>query len=469
MYKEFYQFDFLPFNMSPDPRFYFNSKGHNKAYSYMQYGLSQGEGFIVVTGDIGTGKTTIVKHLIDELDLNTFIVKQLVTTYIDGSDLLEMVCESFDIASEGMTKAARINKLDQYLKYAYQKNKRVILIIDEVQNLPMKTVEELRMLSNFQLDNKPLIQSFLVGQKEFIPTLKSNSLEQLRQRVIASCHLGPLNAEETKEYIQYRISTAGRAQDDLFDNETYYLIHEFTEGVPRRINVFCDRILLFGYLEEINWFTIEHINQVADELDNELTTPVTRKNLNGDKDDTSEPFLNTINNNLDTSNEIISDVPDRTNNDLGKQLTLETIENQPEQEPGSVFDSFDEYPATEQVNTKTEDKQIIDKKTLEETTGINKANNSSANVPNDVSSRAKINRNIFTQKEIKTTWENKIHDIKKNSVSPGSGNSDSENSKGVQKFANNEHSSISDDHHQQKQSSLAPEPGENRSNDLNNE
>ncbi len=130
------------------------------------------------------------------------------------------------------------------------------------------------MLSNFQIDNKPLIQSFLVGQKEFIKTLQHKDMEQLRQRVIASSHLGPLKQEETKLYINYRLKEAGWTGGELFDAQAIDLIHDLTEGVPRRINVFCDRILLFGYLEEIKFFTPEHIKIVADELADEITSPI---------------------------------------------------------------------------------------------------------------------------------------------------------------------------------------------------
>ena len=276
MYKDFYQLKTLPFTMSPDPRFFFASKGHKRALSYLQYGLTQGEGFIVITGDIGTGKTTIVKNLLKKLDPKTFIARQLVTTYLEGQDLIEMLCESFDLPSSGLTKANLLNQLQKYFIQSYRQNKRIVLIVDEVQNLPAKTVEELRMLSNFQLDNKSLIQSFLVGQKEFIATLQGENMEQLRQRVIASTHLGPLKQQETQQYINYRLKQSGWSGSDLFNEHAYLLIHELTEGVPRRINVFCDRILLFGYLEEVDFFTEEHINLVADELSTEITSPVKR-------------------------------------------------------------------------------------------------------------------------------------------------------------------------------------------------
>lgn len=278
MYKDYYKLTHNPFQMTPDPRVFFASKGHKRALSYLQYGLSQGEGFIVITGDIGTGKTTIVKNLIAGLDHQTYIAKELVTTHLEEHDLMEMICESFELISKGLSKAALLNQFKAFLNSANKLGRRVVLVVDEVQNLPAKTVEELRMLSNFQVDNKPLIQSFLVGQKEFIKTLQHENMEQLRQRVIASCHLGPLKADETKYYIKYRLTESGWHGGELFDEQALHLIHELTEGVPRRINVFCDRILLFGYLEEIDFFTQQHIKIVADELADEITSPIKAEN-----------------------------------------------------------------------------------------------------------------------------------------------------------------------------------------------
>jgi len=277
MYKEYYNLHRNPFQMTPDPSIFFASTGHKRALSYLQYGLSQGEGFIVITGDIGTGKTTIVKNLIAGLDQRTYIAKELVTTHLEGHDLMEMICESFELISKGLSKAALLNQFKAFLASAHKLNRRVVLVVDEVQNLPVKTIEALRMLSNFQVNNKPLIQSFLVGQKEFVDTLKLDSMEQLRQRVIASCHLGPLKPDETKFYINYRLKEAGWSGTELINDDAMQIIHELTEGVPRRINVFCDRILLFGYLEEVNFFTPEHITIVAEELASEITSPLKAK------------------------------------------------------------------------------------------------------------------------------------------------------------------------------------------------
>ncbi len=274
MYKKYYKLNKNPFQITPDQEVFFASKGHKKALSYLQYGLSQGEGFIVITGDIGTGKTTIVKNLIAGLDAKTHIAKQIVTTNLEEQDLMEMVCETFDLMSKGLTKAALLNQFQAFLISAHKLGRRVVLIVDEVQNLPAKTVEELRMLSNFQVENRPLMQSFLVGQKEFVATLQGEDMEQLRQRVIASCHLSPLKREETKDYINYRLDSSGWTGGDLFDAQAFELIYGLTDGVPRRINVFCDRILLFGFLEEISFFAAKHIKLVANELADEITSPI---------------------------------------------------------------------------------------------------------------------------------------------------------------------------------------------------
>ena len=295
MYKKYYNLHRNPFQMTPDPSIFFASTGHKRALSYLQYGLSQGEGFIVITGDIGTGKTTIVKNLIAGLDQRTYIAKELVTTQLKELDLIEMICESFELISEGLSKAALLNQFKAFLSSANKLGRRVVLVVDEVQNLPIKTIEELRMLSNFQSNNKPLIQSFLVGQKEFVDILQTKELEQLRQRVIASCHLGPLSSDETKFYINYRLAEAGWQGNQLFDDQAMQIIHELTDGVPRRINVFCDRILLFGYLEEVTYFTKEHINIVSDELADEIISPI-----NSEKHERIDEYINTL---QDTYNE----------------------------------------------------------------------------------------------------------------------------------------------------------------------
>ena len=237
----------------------------------MRYGVQQGDGFIVVTGDIGAGKTTLVHTLLSELENEKDIVAaQMVTTQLDPDDLLRMVVEAFGINHEGLSKPAMLKKLESYLRKQSKAGKRVLLIVDEAQNLPVRSLEELRMLSNFQEGNKPLFQSFLLGQEGFRVMLKLDYLEQLRQRVIASYHLGPLSMEETKDYILHRLNLAGWKNDPLFSEEAYPVIYEYTGGIPRRINMLCNRVLLYSSIAELHEINVDDIKRVTQELDEEV-------------------------------------------------------------------------------------------------------------------------------------------------------------------------------------------------------
>ncbi|WP_448565095.1 XrtA/PEP-CTERM system-associated ATPase [Thalassotalea ganghwensis] len=271
MYETYYGFKEKPFQLSPDPRFFFASSHHQRAMSYLQYGLDQGEGFIVVTGPIGTGKTTIARNLLNNISDNSIVAAQLVTTKLSPTELLELVVSEFNIKAKGDSKADLLQAIEEFLIHLNQQGKRALLIVDEAQNLPSETVEELRMLSNFQLDNKPLIQSFLLGQEELKPIIQAPDMEQFRQRIIASAHLKPLSVEEVKEYINHRVQQAGCKKETLFSEEAFSLIHDKTLGVPRKINIFVDRILLFGFLEELEQIDGEAINTVAEEMEVELT------------------------------------------------------------------------------------------------------------------------------------------------------------------------------------------------------
>jgi len=270
MYESFYQLTDKPFPLRPDPRFFFASSCHKRAMSYLQYGIEQGEGFIVITGDIGTGKTTLVQNLFKHLHRDNLLVAQLVTTQLQSEDLLRMVAASFDLEYEGMSKAALLRQFGKFLEKNAWDGKRVLLVVDEVQNIPLESLEELRMLSNFQVANTSVMQTFLLGQKEFNATLNSRSMEQLRQRVIASYQLKSLTLDEVRHYIEHRLSLVGWQGNPSFSSESFDMIHAYTAGVPRRINIFCDRILLYGFLEALN--AIDHmvVRAVIDELQEEI-------------------------------------------------------------------------------------------------------------------------------------------------------------------------------------------------------
>ncbi|MEN8177925.1 MAG: XrtA/PEP-CTERM system-associated ATPase [Pseudomonadota bacterium] len=271
MYDDFYKLDGKPFQLTPDHKFFYNSKGHNRAMAYLRYGLEQGEGFIVITGGIGTGKTTLVRNLFEELPDRNVMAAQLVTTQVDADDMLRMVCASFGLAHEGLNKATLLHNLEAIARARHAEGKKILLVVDEAQNLPARSVEELRMLSNFQVNNKALVQTFLLGQEEFKRTLQSPGMEQFRQRIIASYHLEPLSVEETEKYIKHRLQLVGWDSDPEFQEGVFTLIYEFTGGVPRRINAMCDRMLLFGCLEELHSIDKDVVMSVTEELKQEVS------------------------------------------------------------------------------------------------------------------------------------------------------------------------------------------------------
>jgi len=270
MYESFYKLRAKPFQLNPDPRFFYGSKGHKRAMAYLDYGLSLGEGFIVITGEVGAGKTMLVRNLLKKLEHENIVPAQLVTTQLDADDTLRMVANAFGLAQEGVSKAGLLSSLESFLQSATKQGKRPLLIVDEAQNLTPRAVEELRMLSNFQSGDKPLLQSFLLGQPEFRKTLQSEELLQLRQRVIASYHLGALDASETHAYIIHRLDMVGWQGDPAITDDAFQRIHEYTGGIPRKINTLCDRLMLLGFLSEKHNFDKETVQEVIDDLSQEV-------------------------------------------------------------------------------------------------------------------------------------------------------------------------------------------------------
>ncbi|MEM6707898.1 MAG: XrtA/PEP-CTERM system-associated ATPase [Pseudomonadota bacterium] len=270
MYEDFFGLSAKPFQLSPDASFFYPSKEHRRALSFLEYGLSQADGFIVITGDVGTGKTTLVHTLLNSLDVSELLTATIVTTQLEESDLLELVARNFGLKGPFSTKASLLGELEALFRQQAIHQRRVLLIVDEAQNLPPRSVEELRMLSNFLFDGKPLVQVFLLGQEEFRGTLLSEGFEQLRQRVIATYHLNPLNREETQTYIEHRLRTVGWLDSPVFGEGVFDAIFEFCEGVPRRINNLCDRLLLFAFLEDSLEIQRSMVDSVAEEIGSEF-------------------------------------------------------------------------------------------------------------------------------------------------------------------------------------------------------
>jgi len=249
--------------------------------AYLRYGLEQREGFIVITGPIGTGKTMLVRALFSELENRDVMAAQLVTTQVGPEDMLRMVCASFGLAHEGMNKATLLHNLEVISRTRFAEGKHILLVVDEAQNLPAQSLEELRMLANFQVDGRSLVQSFLLGQEELRRTLQSPQLEQFRQRVIASYNLEPLSREETRAYIEYRLGAVGWQADPTLDDALYERVHELTGGVPRRINSLCDRLFLYGCIEEKHALGLEELEVVQAELEREVGPPRTAASASG--------------------------------------------------------------------------------------------------------------------------------------------------------------------------------------------
>lgn len=276
MYETFYGLSSKPFQLNPDPSFYFGSKQHRRAKAYLEYGVQRNEGFIVITGEIGAGKTTIVRGLLASLDPEKVVAANLVTTQLDAEDTLRMVGAAFGVRVKDAAKAEVLMALEAYLVNQTSQGKRCLLIVDEAQNLTPRAVEELRMLSNFQLGQQALLQTFLVGQPEFRIILQSSTMQQLRQRVTATCHIGPLAMNETQGYIEHRLKCAGGSGRPSFDAVAFETIFKASGGIPRRVNSICDRLLLLGFLGNKDSFGLEEVNEVVSEIQDESAVPFSK-------------------------------------------------------------------------------------------------------------------------------------------------------------------------------------------------
>lgn len=250
MYNNFYGFKESPFNLTPNSRFFFASHKHTEALDSLIYAIDQRKGFVVITGEIGSGKTTVCRTLLNKLDRHTQIAL-ITNTHLNSRDLLMTILEEFEIDYLPGSKSKLLSQLNAYLIDQLERNNNVVLIIDEAQNLKPSVLEEIRMLSNLETETEKLIQIILLGQPELKQKLALSSLEQLRQRVSVYFHLSPLDEEDTRQYIRYRTRVASSSDREYFTPEAYKAIYEFSKGVPRLVNQICDNSFLTGYVEEM--------------------------------------------------------------------------------------------------------------------------------------------------------------------------------------------------------------------------
>ena len=268
MFEDHYGLTARPFALTPDPDLWFESATHRKAMAYLGYGLAQGEGFVVITGEIGSGKTTLIRKVMATLDPDRLRPVALVSTQLGPEDTLRAVAGELGVAAAD--KAALIGGIERALHAEAREGRRVLLVVDEAQNLPGPAVEELRMLSNFQLGPDPLVQVVLLGQPEFRDRLAGDpALEQVRQRVVATHHLGPLEADEVGPYLIHRLSAVGWSGRPDFTDEAVEAIDRWSGGLPRRVNLIASRAMLAAALDDADVIDAALVDRVISDLDSD--------------------------------------------------------------------------------------------------------------------------------------------------------------------------------------------------------
>jgi general secretion pathway protein A len=281
VYEDYYGFTEKPFSLTPDPKYLYKSETHANAFDLLQYAIRRREGFVVITGDIGTGKTTLCRAILEKLDRNTFTALVL-NPFITEEDLLRLVLRDFGVVSRddvkrgrlaGITKQDLIDTLNEFLLSIQPLRARALLIIDEAQNLPLQVLEQIRILSNLETDKEKLLQIVLVGQLNLQGTLRGAGMRQLDQRVSIRYQLNPLSRDECAAYVAHRLAIAGGSANVSFTTRAVDLVHRFTGGTPRLINLLCDRSLLGGYSERTNRISPELVKRAAENLDLALGRP----------------------------------------------------------------------------------------------------------------------------------------------------------------------------------------------------
>ena len=260
MYEAFYGLREKPFSIQPDPDFLYFSKRHAMAYSMLQYGIQNRAGFTVICGEIGSGKTTLIRHLLNSLG-QELTVGLVYNTHQDIDDLLEWIMLAFGQPYDGMTPVARYDAFQRFLIQEYAAGRRSVLIVDEAQNLSMGALESLRMLSNINADKDQLLQIILVGQPQLREMLQKPELRQFAQRVGVDFYLPPLTAPEVAQYVRHRLHVAGR-DDPLFTDDALTLIAQATGGVPRSINILCDMALVYGFGGDVQTIDATLVHEV---------------------------------------------------------------------------------------------------------------------------------------------------------------------------------------------------------------
>ncbi len=272
MYTKAFGLKKRPFILSPDPDFLYLSRGHDLALTHLEYGLMHNVGFLALTGEIGAGKTTLLKYLFDKAQHGSLDIAMVFNTFLDPKSLLEMLAKEFNLTPASTSKTDLVDALFNHFLEQYSKKQRCVIVVDEAQNLPIESFEELRMLSNLEVGTDFLVQIVLVGQPQLRERLSHPSLAQLRQRISTHYHLSPLSIDEVGNYVEHRLNLAGYDRPDpLFDVDALRRIGEVSQGIPRLINSICDACLTYAYGEERDQVALDTVERVL--ADNELLCP----------------------------------------------------------------------------------------------------------------------------------------------------------------------------------------------------
>jgi general secretion pathway protein A len=266
MYLDFFKLRELPFRLTPDTDFLYMSNAHARAKAYMDYTIWNREGFVVLSGEIGSGKTTLIQKLLSELDDDNVLVAKIFQTQLDETEFLQAMLVEFGLNPFSAKKVELIDMLNTFLIEQFASGKQLVLIVDDAHNLSMKVLEEIRMLSGLETQKEKLLHVILVGQPQLNEIIEAPEMEQLLQRVRLRFHLKTLSEEETSDYITHRLRVAGAERTDLFTPDTIPLIHKYTGGTPRLINTLCDTALVCGFADSVATITAEVVQAAVDEL-----------------------------------------------------------------------------------------------------------------------------------------------------------------------------------------------------------